>query len=473
LTVINGYAALALQEVAPSTPTWSKLSEVKKAGDQAAGLTHQLLAFSRKQVLQPRAVNLDALLQDMMQMIRRIVGDSVQVSSKTSDRIGSVKIDPTQVQQVILNLAVNARDAMPKGGLLHFELSHAAHEEGDACTDGFAPEGRVTLIVTDTGCGMTPEVKQRVFEPFFTTKELGRGTGLGLATVHGIVEQSGGRISIDSELGVGTKFTILFPCCADAVEVPAAMESSAIQAGHETILLVEDDDAIRALTSDVLTRAGYRVLAAESGAAAIQLGADYAEMIDLLLTDMSMPGMTGSNLAQRLHGTRPDASVLYMSGYSETIPVAIDGRNGSPEFLSKPFTPVELTAKVRKVLAKRRTVKRILVVDDEQPIRSLLKEILEGAGFEVFTASNGREAKHQLIDNPVDLVITDLIMPEMEGIEFIAAMRKERPHLKLIAITGGAGLDFLRAAHILGAHATLPKPLTPEALLSCVNQLAV
>jgi PAS domain S-box-containing protein len=467
LTVINGYNALSLQEVGPGAPVFWKLTEIKKAGDQAARLTSQLLAFSRSQMLEPKLVNLAATLDEMDQMIRKVAGELVEVAVRKEAGVGSIRVDPTQLGQVIINLVVNARDAMPRGGRIEIGLSSADLGEDGAREFGIAPGNYVALSVADNGCGMTPEVKCRVFEPFFTTKQAGQGTGLGLATVYGIVQQSGGHIHLESEPGLGTRFTILFERCEPEAE-PLRREAEPVAGGSETVLLVEDNEAVRALIDQVLTGAGYRVLAAESGEAALQLVRSHRGVIDLLLSDMGLPGMPGPEVADRLKIRIPHLEVLFMSGSAEG-----KAQPEAGELLRKPLLPKTLLGKIRKLLDARpkQRVQRVLVVDDDEPIRRLLKEILESAGYEVETACNGKEARERLARQPFELVITDLIMPEVEGIEFIGGMRRELPQLKVIATSGGACNDLLAAAQILGAHATLPKPLTPEGVLQCVRKL--
>jgi PAS domain S-box-containing protein len=350
LTIINGYCALGLTEVEPGSPTSRKLDQIKKAGDQAAALTNQLLAFSRKQVLQPRTINLALLLGEMEQMIRRITGDSIELSIQAPEGLGDVRIDPTQAQQVILNLAVNARDAMAGGGTLTFTLSNHETGHGEIRIPGMGPGNYVKLTVTDTGCGMTPELRQRVFEPFFTTKDIGRGTGLGLATVHGIVEQSHGHIYIDSEPGLGTTFTILLPRAGGQSELPRP-ETAPMSRGTETILLVDDDHGVRSFTHDVLTGAGYAVLAAADGVSGLRLAEEYGDRIDLLITDMSLPGMLGGAVAEKVRDLLPHARILFISGYTDSAPPQLDPfTEAEADFLAKPFTPAQLTTRVREVL---------------------------------------------------------------------------------------------------------------------------
>ncbi|WP_321474701.1 response regulator [uncultured Paludibaculum sp.] len=350
LTIINGYCALALSEVAPTAATWRKLDEIKKAGDQAANMTNRLLAFSRKQATQPRVVNLSNVLREMEQMIARIVGDSVHVSTTILQEANPVRIDPTQAQQVILNLAVNARDAMSGSGKLDFEIAELAWHEARALVPDIAPGTYVLFAVSDTGSGMTPEVKERIFEPFFTTKEVGRGTGLGLATVRGIVEQSGGSIRIDSRPGLGTRFSILLPRSSDASEA-LRVESTAFSAGHGTVLLVEDDAGVRSLSTEVLTSAGYVVLAAGDGPAAVSLAERHANQINLLVTDMNLPGISGATVAEKVRRLVPNVRVLFTSGSMDLASSTLDVKSlAEAEFLEKPFTPAGLSKKVHVIL---------------------------------------------------------------------------------------------------------------------------
>ena len=352
LTIINGYAALALQEALPGSRTFQKLDQIRKAGDQAAGLTNQLLAFSRKQVMQPRTLNLGFLLDELQPLIQRLTGSAIEVSVSAEAGLGDVKIDPTQAQQVILNLAVNARDAMPDGGTLRFELANSTAQDVGSHVPGLRPGAYVSLTVADNGCGMTPETRQRIFEPFFTTKDLGRGTGLGLATVHGIVEQSSGHIFLASEAGVGTTFTILLPRSLEVAEHKAELQQCC-PTGHETVLLLDDDAGVRQFTQDVLTGCGYNVLTASNGAQALRLVAEHGAAIQLLLSDMQIPGMSGAAVAEEVHRLLPRAKILLMSGYTEDAPPLLE-RLGA-EFLAKPFTPGQLAQKARLMLNPNHT----------------------------------------------------------------------------------------------------------------------
>jgi signal transduction histidine kinase/DNA-binding response OmpR family regulator len=471
LNVIIGYSKLLLQKLPEGDRTHRQVSEICKAGERAAGLTQQLLAFSRKQVLQPRVVNFADTLREMDALVRRVIGEDIEVTTKIHDDVARVKIDPSQVQQVILNLVVNARDAMPKGGKLTLELSNAELDASYARIHNTAPGSYVMLAVSDNGCGMSPEVRERAFEPFFTTKEVGSGTGLGLATVYGIVRQSGGHIWLYSEPGVGTTFKIFFPS-VDAQEAVAGEVAHEIAPhGTETILVVEDDPAVRLLVEDILGAAGYRVLAAEDGSSALRAAQQHSGEIDLLLTDVVLPKMGGREVATNLTRLRPGIKVLFMSGYTGHSAAQHGTLDSDVNFLPKPFSPDALCEKVRAVLTARMPVRRVLVVDDEPAIRDLFAEILTGSGFETFTAKDGRDARNLLRQNPVDLVITDLAMEGEEGIELIRTLRKEYLRVKIIAISGTFGVDVLAAARALGADATLTKPVSQATLLRSIEAL--
>jgi two-component system cell cycle sensor histidine kinase/response regulator CckA len=330
------------------------VTEIGRAGDRAASLTRQLLAFSRRQMLEMRVLDLNEVLDGMGKMLRRVIGEHILLHLDLEPHIGHVKADPGQVEQVVLNLAVNARDAMPDGGQLTIataavELDAAyAAQHPDA-----APGPYVRLSIHDTGQGMTAEVKEHLFEPFFTTKGLGKGTGLGLATVYGIVKQCGGSIYVYSEPYLGTTFKIYFPRLVEegAARVAAAADP-AMPHGTETVLLVEDGEDVRALTERMLRYLGYRVFAAESGAAVLRLMTSFAEPLHLVLTDVVMPGMSGRDLVERLLGLRRDFKVLYMSGYTDDAIVQHGVLDPGIQFIQKPFTLEALAHKLRTALQK-------------------------------------------------------------------------------------------------------------------------
>ncbi|PYO27335.1 MAG: hybrid sensor histidine kinase/response regulator [Gemmatimonadetes bacterium] len=352
LTAITGYADLLLEDLAPKDPRRQDAEEIHKAADRAAGLTRQLLAFSRQQVLQPRVVDLNALVSELEKMLRRLLGEDVKLATVLAPTLGRVRADAGQLEQVIMNLAVNARDAMPTGGQLTIETADVEFDGGYAAEHYPAPPGKYAMLaVSDTGTGMDPETQAHLFEPFFTTKEKGKGTGLGLATVYGIVKQSGGFIWVYSELGAGTTFKIYLPRVEGAVE-PASGRAAPVPVarGSETVLVAEDEAPVRAVARHALERYGYRVLEAASAEAALDVAQRYSGPIHVLLTDVIMPGLSGRDLATRLAALRPETRVIYMSGYTDD---AIT-RHGVLEpgfvFVQKPFTPDTLARTVRDVL---------------------------------------------------------------------------------------------------------------------------
>jgi two-component system, cell cycle sensor histidine kinase and response regulator CckA len=351
LTAINGYSSLALQRLEDGHPVKSYLEEVKKAGDRAANLTRQLLAFGRKQILQPRALDLNDVVSDMNKLLRRLIGEDIQLTAKLSLNLGRVMADPGQIEQVLVNLVVNARDAMPRGGKLTIETGNVELDDLYGSKHvGVAPGNYVVLAVSDTGEGMTDEVRRRIFEPFFTTKEKGKGTGLGLSTVYGIVKQSGGNLSVYSELDKGTTFKVYLPQVAEKTpERGDKVLEVAPRGGTETILLVEDEEVVRGLARRILEQAGYSVIEAGKGAEAILLCEDNAT-VDLLLTDVVMPEMSGKELADLLRGQRSDLKILFMSGYTDEAIVHHGVLDSSVEFIQKPFTPASLIRRVRDVL---------------------------------------------------------------------------------------------------------------------------
>jgi two-component system, cell cycle sensor histidine kinase and response regulator CckA len=353
LTVINGYADLLLQSLPPADSSQELLEEIRRAGERAAGLTRQLLAFGRRQVLAPRVLDLNAVAADTEAMLRRVIGEDVRLATVPGPGLWPVRADPGQVEQVLLNLAVNARDAMPTGGRLTIETRNVELDDEYALAHaGAHPGPHVLLAVSDTGCGMTDEVKARIFEPFFTTKGPGRGTGLGLATVYGIVTQSGGHLGVDSEAGAGTTFRVYLPRAEGPVGEPKAGSGApAPRRGAETVLLVEDDPAVRALNRHVLAGCGYTVVEAGDGDEAWRAAVRHAGgPIHLLVTDVVMPGQGGRALAERLLERHPGLKVLYVSGYTDDAVVRHGVLREAMNFLQKPFTPTALAHRVREVL---------------------------------------------------------------------------------------------------------------------------
>jgi PAS domain S-box-containing protein len=347
LTVINGTAELAALDLPRDAPMRADLLQIRQAGDRAASLTRQLLALSRQQILKPAVINLTAVVRGMQSMLRRLIGEHVDLAFRLDDTLGHIKADPSQIEQVILNLAVNAQDAMPDGGTLSIETAGVYIDSGDHQ----APrEGRYAMLaVTDTGIGMDEATRQRIFEPFFTTKEVGKGTGLGLSTVYGIVQQSEGGVFVYSEPGRGSTFKVYLPQVEDLPVAPPSFEIGD-QSGTETILLVEDEPALRSLTKRILSSAGYTVLDADGGDKALAVLAAHSGPVHVLLTDVVMPGMNGRDLATRVVAMRPDIRVLFASGYTDDAIFRHGVLDDGSRFLSKPYAPGELRRKIREAL---------------------------------------------------------------------------------------------------------------------------
>ncbi len=347
LTTIRGYAQLLIGVYEPEEQRHASVVEIEKAAGRATLLTRQLLAYSRKQMLQQSPLDLNAVILDMDAMLRRMISEDVRLATLLGDDLGRVLADRTQIEQVIMNLCLNARDAMPLGGNLTIE-TREVDVDGD---DVVRPGSYVALSVNDTGSGIDPETQEHIFEPFYTTKKPGEGTGLGLSTVFGIVAQSGGKITVESESGRGTTFTVYLPRVEQPAEEPAGRVSApAVLGGSETLLVTEDEDGVRELVRTVLEIGGYRVLAAASAREALALAETHRGPIDLVVTDVVMPGMSGVELARRLKATRPAIGILYLSGYTEEEVIRRGLLASSVRFLEKPFTPEALSAKVREIL---------------------------------------------------------------------------------------------------------------------------
>jgi two-component system cell cycle sensor histidine kinase/response regulator CckA len=401
LTVILGFSELVLMGLAPDDPARADIGEIRKAGARAAGLTRQLLAFSRKQMLQPEILDVRELIDGMAPMLRLLAVESVELTIALGTEDARVMIDPTQVEQILVNLVVNAVDAMPGGGTLRIATSNIVVREHDQHGElAVAPGDYLLLSVSDSGAGMSDEIRRHIFEPFYTTKEVGKGTGLGLATVYGIVKQSGGDISVRSAPGVGTTFNIYFPRISEAVGRRTPMGQAVVRdddaRSGRTILLVEDDAGVRLMTCRTLKRLGYHVLEAEDPEAAARVAAGFTGPIDLMLSDVIMPNSKGPPLAERLHALRPSLRVLYMSGYADDAVRKVLQVDGMP-FIQKPFTPDALARKIREVL------------DEPYPIEPLITPDASVTTEVVFLRDAQSAAKALVAANTVVRAVLDAI----------------------------------------------------------------
>jgi PAS domain S-box-containing protein len=471
LTVINGYSSFALAALAEGDPLRNQLEQIQKAGDRAAGLTRQLLAFSRKQILQPQVLALNRVVVDLQSILRRLVGEDVEVLLALSPENPTVRADPHQLEQVIMNLAVNARDAMPGGGTLTIETMQIEHEDSASQPLEACPGAYAILAVSDTGEGMDEATRQRIFEPFFTTKTFGEGTGLGLSMVQGIVAQSGGYIEVTSEPGRGSTFRVCLPMLA-GTEVEAEKPTPVpTLRGEETILVVEDQTDVREFAVAVLRSYGYRVIEAAGAGEALAICERDRMPVNLVLADIVMPQMGGRELVVRLEQTRPGIKALFMSGYTDDVILHHGGLAETTHFIQKPFSPNDLARKVRALLGSPARGARILVADDEAGVRSFLRAVLEAGGHTVSEAADGREVLSQARLHQVDLVITDLMMPGQEGIETIQTLRREVPGIGIIAVSGAFGGHYLRIAERLGADGILNKPVKADVLQAKVAEV--
>ena len=353
MTIITGFSDLLLTNTQPPAVRLDMVQNILDAGLRAAALTQQIMAFSRKQMLIPCVLNLNTVVRDMGTMVKRLIGSDIEFVTEPASDLGQVKADPSQIGQIILNLAANARDAMPRlnGGRLVVATANAELDEATTRRHPDVKPGRYAMLsVSDTGSGMSEEVLSRIFEPFFTTKGVGQGTGLGLATVHGIVKQSGGHIEVESAIGAGTTFRVYLPRVEEPTPVPDRRETPPPAKGHETILIVEDEPMVRSMTRTILEMSGYHVLEASDGLEGMAVFEGYRGAIHLVMTDLIMPRLSGRDMAKRMRVRDPDLRVLFLSGYSEDIVVQQGVESASAYFLQKPFTLAALTEKVREIL---------------------------------------------------------------------------------------------------------------------------
>lgn len=475
LTIINGFAARLLDQSALAQSAEKELRAILGAGERAASLTQRLLAFSRPQIVQPRVFSLNKVVEGLEPMLRRSIPENIEITVRLAAEACSVKADESQIEQVIVNLALNARDAMPGGGEL--EIRTALVDLGSSHADlrlGAKPGSYVVLSIEDTGHGIQAGDLSRIFEPFFTTKEPGKGTGLGLSIVCRVLEQSDGYIEVQSVPGRGALFLVYLPACTEPSAKSSIVHGEGVKRnGKETILLVEDDPGVRAYVETVLKDLGYNVLSASDSEQALETFESYSSSIDLLLTDAVLPGQSGPNLAKRLRRARPQTKVLFMSGYMDDAHSRDLELGADAAFVGKPFSPELLASRLRDVFDTAFSPRpKVLVADDDPSIRALLAGAIEFAGFEALEARDGRETLKICAENDIRLVVTDLAMPRQEGLETIQALRRTLPHVQIIAFSGLSGsAGVLAAAKHLGAAAIFPKPLEVGELIDKIRQL--
>jgi PAS domain S-box-containing protein len=467
LAVINGYADLLAQDLPPASSESSIVAEIRAAGERAASLTRQLLAFSRKQLVRPTVLNLNQVVRDVEKMLRRLIGEDIELVIRADEDLGNVRADAGNIQQILMNLAVNARDAMPHGGRLLIETANILLDSQYEQTHSGARTGpHVLLAVTDNGIGMTREVRKHLFEPFFTTKPTGTGTGLGLATVYGMVKQIGGWIWVYSEPGQGCVFKIYLPRIDAPVPQPAPEVRRNLR-GSETILVVEDQDEVRHMTATALGRYGYSVLTAINGEEALRLAAGCPDPIHLLLTDVVMPGITGRELAKRLTAARTGLAVLYMSGYTDRAMAPGAVLDPGVQLLAKPFTPSELAEKVRDALGAG-AAPTVLLLSPDGRRRAAIRDILIEAGYAVAESGGGPEAASAIKAGEFDLLIAELTATGEEvTLDAVRDRPVGRPAIVLSADEGG---EFLTIAAETRAAALLSFPVDRETLLEAVRR---
>ncbi|MFH2218502.1 MAG: response regulator [Pseudomonadota bacterium] len=477
LSSIIGFTELALDEVEKDTNIEDSLQEVYAAGKRAKDLVKQILAFARQTEEEIKPTQVDTIAKEVLKLIRSSIPTTIEIKQNIeSDSL--VMSNATQLHQIFMNLFTNAAHAMEdEGGILELSLKDIViNGSVDMQGIGLNPGNYLQIRVSDTGVGIPPDILGSIFDPYFTTKGPGEGTGMGLAMVHGIVEIYGGKVTVDSRLGDGTAFTIYLPITRKR-KAHSPCETEELPSGSERILFIDDEASIAKMGSQVLERLGYLVTTRTSSVEALELFRSKPNHFDLVITDMTMPNMTGDTLAVELMKIRPDIPVILCTGYSKKISNDSATAIGIKAFAYKPIVKVDLAKTVRKVLddqQQEQTTGRILLIDDDSKIRKLFIQKLAGRGYEIIEACDGKEGLRLYHENRPDLVITDLVMPEKEGIEMITELKREFPNVKIIAISGGGRNvqdAYLHIAKSLGAERTFTKPIDWPELIKAVSEL--
>ncbi len=479
LGIIVGNTELSLSDIPEWNPAYRNMEAVIEACMRARDVVGQLLSFSRKSEQQKKPVKIAPIIKETSKFLRASIPSNIDIHYTMSEDSQTIMADPTQIHQVILNLCTNAADAMlQSGGILEIGLDTVElGKDIEIFSTGLNPGLHVRLTVRDTGEGISPTEIGRIFDPYFTTKEVGKGTGLGLSVVHGIVKDHNGEISVHSKPGKGTLFEAFFPISEEAEEEPALIAEKSLK-GNESILFVDDEKVLLPLVKKGLERLGYNVEATTSATEALELFRSKPDSFNLVITDTTMPKMNGVSLAKKLTEIRPDIPIILCTGYSESVSEEQAYEMGISAFLMKPILAEEIAVAIRNVLDRKEkeiptVAGRVLVVDDEEQVRTIIRQILESSRYEVIEAPDGKVALWLFKEKPADLIITDLIMPEKEGLETIEELRKDYPDVKIIAISGGGLGDkghYLDMAKKIGADNTLAKPFQKEELLYAVKE---
>lgn len=476
LGIILGCTELAMLRLDEGSPAASKLIDVKSAAQRAARLTRQLMLFSSREVTEAQTVDLNESVAGSERFLRRLIAEDIDIACAFAGQPLNIRIDPSHLEQLLLNLVVNARDAMPKGGRIRIETALADLSSGVLDPSlRTLPGSYALLTVSDTGQGMNPETRSRIFEPFFTTKEKGKGTGLGLATVDGIVKQAGGHIVVYSELGAGTTFKILFPLASAPAEAAAFVEKPVAPSRGETILVTEDEPALRGTIVESLEESGYKVFHAASGAEAIAIVDQRHGVIDLLLSDVIMPGMSGAELSLQVTRKYPNMHVLLMTGYSDDT-LSRHGMSRAARVMQKPFTRHALLQRVGTLLDATKAISKrykILVAEDDPTYRQLMSDVLQASGFEVLCAHDGTRAVLHGLAQPIDLAVVDIEMPRRSGLSVCQKLKSDPSiaHVPVLVVSGTLSKGDKDLAFSAGANAFLCKPFTSDELLSSVKAL--
>lgn len=472
LTIIFGFTELTLRKLGEDDPLRKGVEQIRKAAQRASSLTSQLLVFGRKELFSPRSVEMNEIVQESEGLLRYLLPENVHLEVVPSETPLWLKADRERLIQALVELGTNARDVLSGGGDIAIRVAQVEVDAARASrSPALKPGSYVAVSVADNGPGMDDETRSKIFEPFFTVRRRTGIDGLGLPLVQSIVAQCGGVISVESRPGKGTEFEILLPTSSPepaAEEAPRNLEQEA--SASWTILLVDDEEAIRALVYEVLTSRGFRVLTAPDGEAALRVASEEKGRIDVLVTDVVMPKVNGRQLAEFLRRSRPDLRVVYMSGFTDDV-IQQQGVIGAGDsYLQKPFSGERLIAALEQ-RGQEKAGAMILVVDDEEAIRVFFSGVLSEAGYRVVQAADGEEALEKVCENKLDLVLTDLVMPEREGMETIDLLRRSYPELKIVAVSGAFGGGFLPTARALGARAVLAKPVSPDVLLDTVARV--